>query len=79
MRELENGYFLDLDFTDFVIYAGDTAIRRPDGTAAMEGAMRAPLECAAEWLGSLTEETLQTALDDLRGLIGTLRAKSKRK
>ena len=77
MREMERGCFLDLDFPDFFIFAGDTAIRRPDGTAALEGAMRAPLECTAERLGGLTEETLQTALEDLRGIIGTLRAKKK--
>lgn len=73
VREMERSDFLGLDFPDFIILAGDTAIRRPDGTVALDGALRAPMDCAAERLSGLSEEELSTALEDLRGIFNGLR------
>lgn len=42
VREMERGCFLDLDVPDFCILAGDTVIRRPDGTPVPECTLRAP-------------------------------------
>lgn len=73
VREMERGYFLNLDFPDFYILSGDNAIRHPDGTVALEGMLRTPMDCAVQRIGSLSEKELTAATEDLHGIFMGLR------
>lgn len=75
LRELEREDFLNLDFPDYYIFAGETDIRRPDGTVVLRSALRVLLECAVERLESLSDETLRAASEELRGIFAALRTR----
>lgn len=78
LRELEREDFLNLDIPDFYLLAGEDSARRWDGTVAMAKAFRPPVEYEAQRLGSLSEEELHAASEELLDVFARIRARDAR-